>query len=340
MKIQSTITKILDENTLYGDIFPNSSLDEIKSKYKEYCKILHPDVCKDLRADRAFSQLQVFYKQAKEAIQNNTWIATNYIEVSTKKETTLKIKYQYHCRFELGDYYVCNKVIIYIFDDNREKYYNNFIKQVNNLKYADRKMEKIFKNLFPKIQSISETTSGKKIVVLSKTEDIFPLKCLIENGFNRNLPHTHLAWITSRLMNIACYLKWSGLVSNGIDIDNLFVSPHYHSILLFGGWWYTTKANEAMIGTTKNIFNVMTPKVKANKVSDYTTDIESIRAIGRAYAAGDAPSAILNFYNEGSTNDSMKEMKKWDDALQKGYGVRRFVKINDNIINNIYKKGN
>ena len=93
-----------------------------------------------------------------------------------------------------------------------------------------------------------------------------------------------------------------------------------------------------MIGTTKNIYNVMSPKTKGNKESDFTTDIESIKSIGRKYSDIETPDTIKNFYNEGSCGDAFIEMEKWDKALLAGYGKRTFIKIDDNIINNIYNE--
>lgn len=330
------IDKILNEKTVYADLFSNSK-NYLNKSYKGLCKKLHPDVCKDPRAEDAFAQLQIFYKQAKDALDNNSWEAPNYIEIPMVSGKKLAITYQYHHRFEIGDYYVCKKIITFVFDSDKKKYYDNYINQIKKLKYADKNMEKIFKQLFPKIVSQYKATNGKYIVTLSKTEDVYPLRCLIENGWNNNIPKEHLAWITSRLMNICCYLKWHQTVCNGINIDNLFVSPQYHSILLLGGWWYATKEFEPMIGTTKDIFNIMTPKTKADKISISITDIESVKMIGRKYVTNNKKE-IIDFYNQGSTSDSMQEMQNWDSVLNKAFGARKFIKVENDIINNIYVK--
>lgn len=321
-----TIDKILNAKTKYGDIFPNDP-KQLPLIYKELCKQFHPDSCGDPRATDAFATLQIFYKEASAVVGTGVWEGSRYVEIKTTTGKTLQINYLYHAIFELGDCYVCNRNIIYIFDFSKKKYYNNYIKQIKNISFADKDMEKMFKPLFPEVVSEYDTPNEKHVIVLKKTEDVYPLRCVIENFYKGNIPDTHLAWMMSRLMNIGCYLKYNGQVHNGINIDNCFVSLNFHTILLPGGWWYATKEGEPMIGTTAEIYNIMPPKVKADKVSSSITDIESIKAFGRKYLASTAPDAFKAFTVSGTGEDSMKEMEKWDSALIDSFGKRRFIKI-------------
>lgn len=225
------IDKILNPNTKVGDIFPND-VTQAKNIYRDLCKKYHPDTFVDDRANDIISALTKLYNNAIKAIEAGTWEKSNFIAIKTTKGTTLNINYLYHRVFELGEYYVCNQYIIYIFDFNKKKYYNNYIKQINKISYKDKKMEKYFKNLFPQVISEYNTLDNKHIIVISKTEDVYPLRAVIENVFNGEIPDKHLAWMISRLINICCFLKMNGLVHNGINIDNCFVSTDFHSILL------------------------------------------------------------------------------------------------------------
>lgn len=331
------IDKILNPNTKVGDIFPND-VAQAKNIYRDLCKKYHPDTFADDRANDIISALTKLYNNAIKAIEAGTWEKSNFIAIKTTKGTTLNINYLYHRVFELGEYYVCNQHIIYIFDFNKKKYYNNYIKQINKISYKDKKMEKYFKNLFPQVISEYNTLDNKHIIVISKTEDVYPLRAVIENVFNGEIPDKHLAWMISRLINICCFLKMNGLVHNGINIDNCFVSTDFHSILLLGGWWYTTDEDAAMIGTSKDIYNIMPPLVKANKISKSITDIESIKAFGRQYISTSAPQTFKNFLSSGTKESSIEESKKWDKALIDSYGKRKFIKIITNK-NLVYKKG-
>lgn len=319
------LTKILSEDACYADFFKNNA-SEIGFTYKKLCKKIHPDACKDPRASDAFARLQAFYNEAADAIAKGTWAGLNYVEFKTKTGKTLQIRYSYRREFELGEYLVCDRNIIYIFDFSKKKYYNNYINQIKDISFVDKEMEKMFKPLFPDVLSEYDTVNDQHIIVLRKTEDVYPLRAVIENFYNGKVPATHMAWMMSRLLNICCYLKFKGFVNNGINLDNCFVSLEFHTILLFG-WWYTVKEDTKMIGTTKDILDIMPPKVKADKIACSTTDIESVKAFGRKYIGDDAPDAFLNYLNSGSLEDSMKEMEKWDKALVESFGKRRFIKI-------------
>lgn len=135
------IDKILNPNTKVGDIFPND-VTQAKNIYRDLCKKYHPDTFADDRANDIISALTKLYNNAIKAIETGTWEKSNFIAIKTTKGTTLNINYLYHRVFELGEYYVCNQHIIYIFDFNKKKYYNNYIKQINKISYKDKKMEK------------------------------------------------------------------------------------------------------------------------------------------------------------------------------------------------------
>lgn len=177
------IDKILNPNTKVGDIFPND-VTQAKNIYRDLCKKYHPDTFADDRANDIISALTKLYNNAIKAIEAGTWEKSNFIAIKTTKGTTLNINYLYHRVFELGEYYVCNQHIIYIFDFNKKKYYNNYIKQINKISYKDKKMEKYFKNLFLQVISEYNTLDNKHIIVISKTEDVYPLRAVIENVFN------------------------------------------------------------------------------------------------------------------------------------------------------------
>ena len=316
------IEKILTSE--YSKLFSNNAA-KIDKEFKEYAKKVHPDVNNSPQAAEAFQQLVKLRDAALKAIELGIWERKNYIQFKTKAGKTLEIAYQYHRVLDVCDMYVCRKRVIYVFNRDKEKYYKNFIISVRNLKYKDPSMEKNYSMLFPKDLALHETDE-KLIVTFPKESDVYPFGALIKNYWKNKVPGKHLAWITSRLMSILAYTSFTGIVINGIDLDSLFVSPSGHAIFLYGGWWFATRQNEKMLGTTSAIYSIMPPKVRADLTSDYITDIESVKYMLRALS-DDCPDAIKNFYLTGSGDDHFEEWKKWDEALKKGYGERKFVKI-------------
>lgn len=318
-----------------GDLFSND-IDKCKEEYKILSKQWHPDRNIDDTSD-VFIKITKLYKRAVNMIKSGTWEKTNYIEIKTNSSKTLAINYLSSFKFEIGMCYVCKENIIYVFDEDKEKYYFNALKRIESIKYSDKKMEKNFSKLMPKVHSTYKTLEGRCCLVLSKPKDVVLLKDVFEY-FEGSIDDKHVAWIISRLINIACFLKTNNIVHNGININNCFVSLENHLVYLFGGWWYATKEDEKMFGTTKEIFNVMPISSKQSKKSNSATDIELIKLLGR-YLLGEknskVPKEVTEFLNSGSSENPFKEFKKWDNSLIKAYKKRKFIKI---VIENLYKR--
>lgn len=329
--------------TKCGDLFPYGE-DQLKSKYKELAKEWHPDTNDNPDALNVFAKITELYNQALELLEKGQWEKTNYILISKENGKKIALNFDTYFDFELGTCYVTKTKIVYVLGNDKEKYYDNAIQKINSLRYKDKKMEDDLSRFFPKIYQTFKTNSGEYVIVLDKTEDVYPLKNVYEY-FGERIDDRHVAWIISRLCNLTCYLNFSGLVHNGININNCFVSPKNHSIILIGGWWYTTKEDERMIGTTKNIFSIMSVSSKESKSSSPLTDLESVKLLGRQLLGetncrklsldSSIPKPFINFLIGGSCNNPYEEFAKWDRALKDSYGKRKFVNME---IKNLYKR--
>ena len=326
-----------------GDLFPCDE-DKIKTKYKELVKEWHPDTNSNPEASNVFAKINELYNRALKLLKNGQWEKTNYILISKTDGKKIALNYDTYFNFELGTCYVTRTKLIYLLDNDKEKYYNNAIHRINNLQYKDKKMEEDLSRFFPKIYQTFKTINGEYGIVLEKTEDVYPLKNVFEY-FNGKIDDRHVAWIISRLCNLTCYLKYSGLVHNCINLNNCFVSPKYHSILLLGGWWYSTKEDENMIGTTKDIFSIMSVSAKSSKKSQVLTDLESVKLLGRQLLGetncrklsldSSIPKPFINLLIGGSGDNSYEEFTKWDKALSDSYGKRKFINME---IKNLYER--
>ena len=317
------LDKILKSD--YSKLFSNDK-NLIEKEYKSYVKQVHPDINKDSRATNAFQKLSELKAAALKAISEGTWKQEDYIQFKTIDNKIIKVNYLYHRALDICEYYVCKERVIYVFNKTeKEKFYKQYIHTVKNLTYKNNSMRENFFPLFPQDLDTYET-NDKFIISFHKNRDIYPLRAVIDNYWKGKVPGKHLAWITSRLMQILAYTEYSNIVINGIDIDSCFVSLKGHAVYLYGGWWFSTRKNDKMIGTTPEIYSIMPPKVKADKKSDYLTDIESVKYMLRALDE-DCPDPIKAYYLSGSCENHMDEWLKWEGTLNKAYGERKFIKI-------------
>lgn len=318
-----------------GDLYPYGE-EEVKLKYKELAKEWHPDINGHPEAPDVFAKITELYTQALKLLETGQWEKTNYILLSKDNGKKVAINYDTNFDFELGTCYVTQTKVVYVLRKDKEKYYDNAVQKINSLRYKDNKMEKDLSRFLPRIYQTFQAKNGEHVIVLNKPEDVYPLKNVVEY-FDEKIDARHTAWIISRLCNLACYLEFSGLVHNGIHINNCFVSPRNHTILLLGGWWYTTREGEKMLGTTKDIFSVMPVSAKESKKSSAVTDLESVKLLGRQLLGEPScrklssdcsiPKPFAVFLTGGSGGSAYDEFVKWDKALDASYGKRKFIQM-------------
>lgn len=327
------ISKIL--SCSYSDLFTQNK-SNIENEYRSLSKQVHPDLNKHPKAQEAFVRLTALKNEALKAVNEGVWYEKNVIVYKLDDGSFMRMRYRYYRKLDVCEYYICSSRLVYIFDAKHKKFYENFRHIFSSWECNDAKLQKeIFNVALPRFIEYF-TAKDKYIISIPITEDVFPLRAVIENYWNGTVPGRHLAWITSRLMQNITFINHEGYTVNGIDIDNCFISCKYHAVSIYGGWWFATKEDEPMIGTTSAIYAVMPPKVKANKTSNYLTDIESVKLMLRNIST-DAPQAITDFYMSGSSEDPIEEWRKWDEALKRAYGERKFIKL-ESTVNEIYPK--
>lgn len=332
-----TVEQILSAKSC-EEIFVN---DKSKSKelYRELARKFHPDVYKGPSSSEVFTKINELYGEATSKLEKGIWNEKDVLLIEDLKGKKRKLKYLRAYDFELGKFYIARSHIIYILKSSAKKYLDNAVKVLGNLTYADSQMEKEFKRYFPEIVENFEMKTGEFCLVLKKDKDVFLLEDLdtFYKKQGKKIDPKHLAWIVSRLMNLACFLKFNNLVHNGISMNNCFVSPSQHTIMLYGGWWYCVPVGEKMIGTQKQIFDLMPVKEKAEKVASYKTDLESVRHIGRTMNQVDVPKPFYEWLSKASGTNAMKEFDSWNKALLDSFGKRAFVEL-DVTEKNIYEE--
>ena len=310
------------------EIFVNN-IDETKKLYKQLAKIYHPDVNKDVEAEKAFRHLQELYAEAKRKLEKGIWEVKNLLTLETTLGKKISFKYLTEKKFELGMIYVGKKHILYKIEEKHKKYFDNAIKMINSINYADNNMKNEFQKLIPNIVSTYQSKADNSyLMVIKKDENEFMLSS-ITNSIPEKLTDRHVAWIVSRLNNLNCFLSFNNIVLNGINVDNCFINPETHSLSIYGGWWYARKEKDKMIGTTSEIFSVMPIKNKTEKIALHSTDMESIRLLARQilYNKNKTPKAFTDWLNSGSTEHAFKEFENWNKTLDQAYGKRTFVKL-------------
>ena len=300
-----------------SDIFKDKA--NIDKEYKDLARKYHPDLNKDKDAVEKFQIINNLYTKAKEGCWDNPYSE----KIITSENKTVTINYLRKFSFELGYGFICNGTVIYVIGKDYGKYYTNMISSLKDIKFRDSQMKDSLDKLIPKINREFLTKDGDFFVSMSKTKDVLSLRDVL-NYYNGSIPHKHTTWIISRLYNLVCFFSYNKISHNGLTIDNLFISPEFHSVVPMGGWWFSKEIGEKLIGLPKELFNILPP---TTKLSESTIDLEAIRYIGRLLFKNE-PSAIDKWKLGVSEENAILEYEGWSKVIKEGYGKRKFIPMN------------
>jgi hypothetical protein len=305
-----------------GDLYENDPVSA-KARYRFLSKMFHPDVNKGPLAKEAFIIVSTLYAQAEKHFEKGTWEESFTVHLETETGNKIRISPSYTLPFELGTAYFTKEKVVFQIAKEHKKFADNYVNNVLRITYPDPEIRKEFERYFPKGMESRKLSNGDFLITMNKTKDVVPLKQILE--VEGVIPIEHLAWIISRLLNIACHFHSDGRVSNGFSVNTCLLSPEFHTVLFLGGWWYSTGIGQPMIGTEKKIYDVMSVTTKGDKKSSPYTDIESIKMIAREIKTDRMPKEIQNWMFSGSSTNIYKEFEQWGKVLEKVFGKRTFV---------------
>lgn len=314
----------------YTDIFSKDK-DEAKKQFRYYCKSYHPDVDNSPNAQKIFGKLMELYNKVS---SNKTVAHPDDKMVFLSKATGKGFEIVSPVSVNAGTcmiHHTAKKVVL-SYNKDFKKSYDKYLDEIKKFRYEDEAMRKQFEPLFPKVIKQFEDTEGNFIILLDKTDEVLNLGVILD-AYRRKgeaFPKKHAAWIVNRLYNLEAYLHFYKRVFNGFSINNLWVSPEFHTVLLLNGWEYCTNIGDKMIGCPKDVYKVLPIKVRDNHLSHPLTDMESIKQIGRELFKGSDCTNILKFLDEGSEDVSpLDEWKEFENAVMADFGVRKFVVWDD-----------
>lgn len=320
----------------------------VKKEYRELARFWHPDISKDSQSSKVFAHIGILYTEALKKLKEDSWIIPGIKEFVSVSGTRYRVKYRYNQKFELGNIYVSDTVLIYEIENQYEDLFKSGVKFIKSFVFPNPTMESKMKMLLPNIKQEFKT-STHSVLVLSKTVDLVPLRCF-HTYSKKNIDPKHVAWVISRLHNFLCYFQWASIYHNDISIDNCLVSLEHHSLVLTGGWWYAKRQGEKIKKVSKRTYSFMTQEMKDTKKPNSNLDFELVRSIGRELLGDETgttllmnksiPKVVLNWLKLPQTGDAYKDFDIWQNkVLVKAWGKREFIKL-DVPIEDIYNVTN
>jgi hypothetical protein len=328
-------------------LFSGVDYDSVHSEFKKLALDWHPDRNKSKNAEEVFLKIKEFFEKASDSIKAGTWKTEGNLKLKDKNgSSTYNIKYIKKHPFELGEMYVGNTILFFLINEEYKELFDNAKKTINNFKYASDRMEKEISRYLPQITKTFTIQDKRMGMLLKKTDDLLLLRDVLNYG---TIPEwdRHVAWILSTLHNLTCYFEYAGICNNDISLDTYFISPKYHSGVLLGGWWYSTKIGEKLKLVPTRTYELIPPDVKRKKISTNRIDLELVRSIGRELLGDEsgvhllprkaAPEAMVNWLRSTSTRKAVKDYKIWGEVLAESFGPRKYVTM-DLTVDKIYPR--
>lgn len=314
----------------YSDVF-SSDKEVAKKQFRQYCKEYHPDANDSPLAQKVFARITELYQ----GITSGKTSSPESNIIFRNKKTNKGFELVNPIAINGGTctiYHTLTKVAL-IFKKEFKKFYDSYLKNVKNVRYVDDKMEKQFSMLFPKIRTNFEDEEGNFVILLDKTAEVLNLGVIVASYKKQGIPfpERQAAWIMNRLYSMAVYMNHYGKAFNGFSINNLWVSPQYHTVLFFNGWEYVIDLGDKMIGCPKEVYHVLPIKARDTHISCSATDLECIKQIGRELFANNVATNVVKFLEDGS--DDITPLEEWElygKALSSDFGKRKFV-VWDNV---------
>lgn len=319
-------------------LFP-SDVSKAKKLYHDLAMQWHPDLCKHPKASEVAAHLNKLYHEGIEKVRGGHWGHEGHFLATGIDGTTIDFLYLKKHTFEMGEAYIGANSVTWVFTKTFHELARQGAVMTSDFKYASDRMKEEMSKFLPKLALTMKLTDGRMAYTMGKTPDAVLLRDVL-NFYKGRMDPKHVAWVISRLHNIACYLSYAKIAHNEISPDTVFISPQHHSAMLLGGWWYSMTAGKTLEKVSSRTFGVLPWKVRTNKRASRKTDQELIRLTGRELL-GDlsaAPKPMVDYLKSVSSKSAVEEYSDWGKVLDKSFGARKFT-VMDLTADQLYKEG-
>jgi len=315
------------------DLF-SPDLDEAKREFQRLSSRWHTD--RPAGDTVVMAHVNVLYQQAYQKLTAGVWDDGKILRVVDIKGGVTELTYLKAHDFELGKFFVCQSVVGYLIRRDERELVSNGITRMGNVFYADIPTRNEFSSFMPEFKHMA-TTADHFLVIIKKSPTQILLKDVIDH-YGGKLDPRHVAWITSRLYNLICYLRSVKLCHNAISPGSIFIDPTDHRVSLLGGWWYMIRRDEKLRALPTTTVMQVPSNLIDLKVGDHLVDAELVKYVARA-SLGDAngarlkadkniPNPLRSWLQTPASGKVYTQFKIWKkEVLVQSFGPPKFIEM-------------
>lgn len=302
-------------------LFPGD-LAAAKQRYRALSKQWHPDHGGDALV---FAHIAKLWKLAEHRLIAGGWEGGALTTFRDRTGVEWTRQSRTGAPFIHGHSLICDDCVIYLANQDTEPaLLTNFHTIDGRFNFASNRMREEFERYLPKITKSVQLQDDRRYLEIAKTPDLLRLRDVVTHLGPLDSKHT--AWIVSSLLNLCCYLQFTGLVHGDISPDTYFISPKYHSGALLGGWWYVTPQGSQLTLLPKRTVGVLPFKTRLTKIASSQVDLELVRLTAREVAAP-MPEPMRTWLTEPGNGDAVQQYQQWSAILKQTFGERRFIQM-------------
>lgn len=316
------------------ELFPGDP-DEAKRKFRELAVTWHPDKSREPQAAEVFPHVNHLYDETLKRLADGTWRGRRVLTLdTTQKDLKLVIKALARREFELGEIYIEDQQVVWIFKREYTDRRDHAVDMIRTLTFAHDRMQQEMARCLPQPHKRMMLADGRAVLAMAKPSGLIRLRDVMDH-FGGRLEPRHAAWIQSGLQNLACYLSFTKISHQDISPDTYWISPSDHSGALLGGWWWAEGIREPVHQVNARTAGLLPWEVKTNKRTSFKTDLELTRSVGRemlgdiagARLHPDAPKPMTDWLKSLALIHAADDYTAWRHAVDKSFGPRRFVEM-------------
>ena len=309
-------------------LFPDGC--DVAKRYRQIAKIWHPDLNSHPLASDVMSHVAAI----RDALVSGTRpCSPKERTYMSKTGPAVRFRYLKSRTSDTGDVLVGRRSIAYELSGEFPDVADAEVSAIGNLRFADAAMRAQMENFLPRVEKLLRA-DDLFVTILARNEDCVLLSDLVDHLGGR-LPARHVAWIVSGLLNICCYLDWMKISHGAISPNTVLVCPERHSVVLVGGWGFSTAYGKRPVAVTERTLSKVPRLAVEGAVADGATDLKLVRALARdaiGSTAGlmkdeDVPTALAQWLLLPPRKDAPSDYESWGKCLTDAWGPRRFVRL-------------
>ena len=307
-------------------LFPGDAA-AVADRFRELAKTWHPDRNRDPRAADVFGRIVELHQAALGRLGRRAGGERCF---TTREGRTFRLRWLTRRTFEAGELFVGERHVVHLVAPNAADLACNAA--LRAFRFADERMRAEMERFLPRRVTLLDTAEGFAFVH-SKRPDQVLLADLLRLG---PVDPLHAAWLTTRLLNLACWLHFSGLAHGGLGSDFLLVSPERHEVALTGPMLCATAFGAPLAALPERTCALLPRLALTGTCADARIDPELVRLTVRE-ALGDpagtrlaadraVPRPFADWLLLPSAGDAQADYAGWEKAREASFGPRRFVK--------------